>query len=110
MSFYTSKITLRYFAQRLCGTPGMTMDWQGAPASPSSYTVKRILRLEIPVDTYPNVSSYVNSSSIRENYFYLIRPHCPLSFLKLKVRPTRINLNIFLFIALVQFCWKTSGT
>ncbi|AET01137.1 putative STAR protein, homodimerization region [Medicago truncatula] len=40
--------------ERLCGTPGMTMDWQGAPASPSSYTVKRILRLEIPVDTYPN--------------------------------------------------------
>lgn len=33
----------------------MTMDWQGAPASPSSYTVKKILRLEIPVDTYPNV-------------------------------------------------------
>nr|KAJ0187833.1 hypothetical protein LSAT_V11C900470600 [Lactuca sativa] len=24
---------------------GMTMDWQGTPASPSSYTVKRILRL-----------------------------------------------------------------
>ncbi|CAI9097152.1 OLC1v1033507C2 [Oldenlandia corymbosa var. corymbosa] len=40
--------------ERLGGTPGMTMDWQGAPASPSSYTVKRILRLEIPVDTYPN--------------------------------------------------------
>ncbi|KAK8333000.1 hypothetical protein V6Z11_A10G178000 [Gossypium hirsutum] len=39
---------------RLSGPPGMTMDWQGAPASPSSYTVKRILRLEIPVDTYPN--------------------------------------------------------
>nr|XP_043636313.1 KH domain-containing protein At2g38610-like isoform X2 [Erigeron canadensis] len=33
---------------------GMTMDWQGAPASPSSYTVKRIMRLEIPVDSYPN--------------------------------------------------------
>ncbi|RDY07348.1 KH domain-containing protein [Mucuna pruriens] len=40
--------------ERLRGTPGMTMDWQVAPASPSSYTVKRILRLEIPVDTYPN--------------------------------------------------------
>ncbi|KAK4395990.1 KH domain-containing protein [Sesamum angolense] len=40
--------------QRLSGPPGMTMDWQGAPASPSSYTVKRILRLEIPVDNYPN--------------------------------------------------------
>ncbi|KAB2630392.1 KH domain-containing protein [Pyrus ussuriensis x Pyrus communis] len=42
------------FLQRLGGPHGMTMDWQGAPASPSSYTVKRILRLEIPVDTYPN--------------------------------------------------------
>lgn len=40
--------------ERLSGPHGMTMDWQGAPASPSSYTVKRILRLEIPVDTYPN--------------------------------------------------------
>jgi protein quaking len=40
--------------ERLVGNPGMTMDWQGAPASPSSYTVKRILRLESPVDTYPN--------------------------------------------------------
>ncbi|KAI4331654.1 hypothetical protein MLD38_029818 [Melastoma candidum] len=40
--------------QRLSGLHGMTMDWQGAPASPSSFTVKRILRLEIPVDTYPN--------------------------------------------------------
>lgn len=34
--------------------PGMTMNWQGAPASPSAYTVKKIMRLEIPVDTYPN--------------------------------------------------------
>lgn len=31
------------------------MDWQGAPPSPNSYIVKKILRLEIPVDTYPNV-------------------------------------------------------
>jgi hypothetical protein len=110
MSFYTSKITLLYFAkQRLCGTPGMTMDWQGAPASPSSYTVKRILHLEIPVDTFPNVNSYVNSSSTKENYL-LYPDNCLLSFLKLKVRSTRINLNILPFIALVQFCWKASGT
>ncbi|KAK4481249.1 hypothetical protein RD792_012132 [Penstemon davidsonii] len=40
--------------ERLNGPSGMTMDWQGAPASPSSYTVRRILRLEIPVDNYPN--------------------------------------------------------
>ncbi|XP_010558412.1 PREDICTED: KH domain-containing protein At3g08620-like [Tarenaya hassleriana] len=40
--------------ERLGGPPGMAMEWQGAPASPSSYTVKRILRLDIPVDTFPN--------------------------------------------------------
>ncbi|GMH10057.1 hypothetical protein Nepgr_011898 [Nepenthes gracilis] len=40
--------------ERLSRPPGMSMDWQGAPASPSSFTVKKILRLEIPVDTYPN--------------------------------------------------------
>ena len=44
------------YMQRLSGPPGMAMDWQGAPPSPSSYTVKRILRLEIPVDAYPTVS------------------------------------------------------
>uniref|UniRef100_A0A7N0ZX47 K Homology domain-containing protein n=1 Tax=Kalanchoe fedtschenkoi TaxID=63787 RepID=A0A7N0ZX47_KALFE len=40
--------------ERSVGPPGMSMDWQGAPASPSSYPVKKILRLEIPVDAYPN--------------------------------------------------------
>ncbi|XP_020580755.1 KH domain-containing protein SPIN1-like isoform X2 [Phalaenopsis equestris] len=33
---------------------GMSMDWQGAPPSPSSYFVKKLLRLEVPVDGYPN--------------------------------------------------------
>lgn len=33
---------------------GTAMDWQGAPASPSSHFVKKIVRLEIPVDNYPN--------------------------------------------------------
>ncbi|XP_042499012.1 KH domain-containing protein SPIN1-like [Macadamia integrifolia] len=32
----------------------MSMDWQGVRASPSSHVVKKILRLEIPVDSYPN--------------------------------------------------------
>ncbi|KAL7113783.1 hypothetical protein ABFS83_04G077900 [Erythranthe nasuta] len=40
--------------QRLGGGPqGMTMDWK-PPGSPSSFVVKRILRLDIPVDRYPN--------------------------------------------------------
>ncbi|XP_057521059.1 KH domain-containing protein At3g08620 [Amaranthus tricolor] len=40
--------------ERLSGPLGMSMDWQGAPASPSSYTLKRVMRLDIPVDSYPN--------------------------------------------------------
>lgn len=39
---------------RLSGQQGMNMEWQTTPPSPSSYTVKRILRLEIPVDNFPN--------------------------------------------------------
>nr|KAJ0205356.1 hypothetical protein LSAT_V11C500239530 [Lactuca sativa] len=42
---------IRHIFQRLSG---ITMDWQGTPVSPSSYTVKQILRLEILVDTFPN--------------------------------------------------------
>lgn len=40
--------------ERMVGPHGMAMEWQGAPASPSAYTVKRILRLDLPVDTFPN--------------------------------------------------------
>lgn len=44
------------FQQRIGGGPqGMTMDWK-PPGSPSSFLVKRVLRLDIPVDRYPNVS------------------------------------------------------
>ncbi|XP_062189034.1 KH domain-containing protein SPIN1-like isoform X1 [Phragmites australis] len=34
--------------------PGTSMDWQGAPPSPGSYIVKKIIRMEVPVDSYPN--------------------------------------------------------
>ncbi|CAN1312589.1 KH domain-containing protein At2g38610 [Linum perenne] len=36
------------------GTEGVNMDWQAAPTSPNSYVVKKILRLDIPIDSYPN--------------------------------------------------------
>lgn len=68
-----SKKLIFLIKQRLSGPPGMTMDWQGAPASPSSYTVKRILRLDIPVDTYPNVS-FQYATSILQMHNYLIMP------------------------------------
>ncbi|XP_008803015.1 KH domain-containing protein SPIN1-like [Phoenix dactylifera] len=40
--------------ERIGFLQGMNLDWQGAPPSPSSYVVKKILRLDIPVNTYPN--------------------------------------------------------
>ncbi|KAG6433517.1 hypothetical protein SASPL_105131 [Salvia splendens] len=39
--------------QMLGGPQGMTIDWK-PPGSPSSFLVKRVLRLDIPVDRYPN--------------------------------------------------------
>ncbi|PWA57011.1 K-like domain protein [Artemisia annua] len=48
----------------------MAMDWQGAPASPSSYTVMRILRFEIPIDSFPNVSFQEDANtSLFEGFF-----------------------------------------
>ncbi|KAL6619047.1 hypothetical protein ACP70R_034186 [Stipagrostis hirtigluma subsp. patula] len=36
------------------GFPQRAIGWQGPAQSPSSYIVKKILRLEVPTDTYPN--------------------------------------------------------
>nr|TKW26691.1 hypothetical protein SEVIR_3G206900v2 [Setaria viridis] len=41
-------------SHRRVGVPQGAMGWQGPPQSPSSYIVKKILRLEVPTDTYPN--------------------------------------------------------
>ncbi|KAK7387312.1 hypothetical protein VNO78_28024 [Psophocarpus tetragonolobus] len=38
----------------LAGVQGLNMDWQTSPVVPSSPTVKKILRLDIPKDSYPN--------------------------------------------------------
>ncbi|KAI4307766.1 hypothetical protein L6164_030915 [Bauhinia variegata] len=40
--------------ERLAGIPGMSIDWQTSPVISSSYTVRKILRLDIPKDSYPN--------------------------------------------------------
>jgi hypothetical protein len=47
----------------------MGIDWQAAPASPSSHIVKKILRLDIPVDSYPNVSE---ASTFKHNIYIYI--------------------------------------
>jgi len=41
--------------QRLASMQGLNMDWQTSPVVPSSPIVKKILRLDIPKDSYPNV-------------------------------------------------------
>lgn len=58
----------------------MTNDWQAAPGSPSSYIVKRILRLDIPVGNYPNVSCVLLN---RITCFY--SNHDPSDLLNIKV-------------------------
>ncbi|RDX92373.1 KH domain-containing protein, partial [Mucuna pruriens] len=40
--------------QRFAGVQGLNMDWQTSPIVPSSPIVKKILRLDIPKDSYPN--------------------------------------------------------
>ncbi|KAK7321433.1 hypothetical protein VNO77_32079 [Canavalia gladiata] len=40
--------------ERLAGVQGLNVDWHTAPAVPGSQVVKRILRLDIPNDSYPN--------------------------------------------------------
>ena len=41
------------------GFPRGAMGWQGAAQNPSSYIVKKIVRLEVPTDAYPNVCSFL---------------------------------------------------
>ncbi|XP_014624910.1 KH domain-containing protein At3g08620 isoform X5 [Glycine max] len=43
----------------LAGVQGLNVDWQTSPGVPSSHIVKRILRLDIANDSYPNVRRYV---------------------------------------------------
>ncbi|XP_047158030.1 KH domain-containing protein SPIN1-like isoform X2 [Vigna umbellata] len=40
--------------ERLAGMQGLNMDWQTSSVVPSSPIVKKILRLDIPKDSYPN--------------------------------------------------------
>lgn len=74
------------------------MDWHGAPASPSSYTVKRILRLEIPLETYPNVRAY----------FLFSRTGCQCCIVLIGANKSFSDLTS-VWIS-VQFCWATSGS
>lgn len=49
--------------QRFAGAQGFSVDWQ-TPIVPSSPIVKRILRLDIPKDTYPNVTNVDNINAL----------------------------------------------
>jgi hypothetical protein len=53
--------------QMLAEVKGLNMDFQTSPVVPSSHIVKKILRLDIPKDGYPNVRSVC----CKCNLFYL---------------------------------------
>ena len=58
------------------GFPQGPVGWQGAPQSPSPYIVKKILRLKIPTDTYPNVRSFMLASVLLVwNHYLLCLPY-----------------------------------
>lgn len=51
-----SSLQIQFILEKILGCPeDVTMDWRGAPTGPNSCIIKKILRLEIPVDTCPNV-------------------------------------------------------
>ena len=58
-----SKLNLPFYFHTLTfqrnGFPRGAMGWQGAAQNPSSYIVKKIVRLEVPTDAYPNVCSFL---------------------------------------------------
>jgi hypothetical protein len=45
--------------QGLSGVQGLNVDWQRTPTASNSHIVKKMLRLDIPHDSHPNVR-YVN--------------------------------------------------
>jgi protein quaking len=42
--------------QRMASLPAASMGWPGVPGISSTPVVKRVIRLDVPVDKYPNVS------------------------------------------------------
>jgi len=70
-SFFSFHSLVISFAKRLCsilhqglaGVQGLNVDWQAASGVPSSNIVKRILRLDIANDSYPNVRRNVEHFS-----------------------------------------------
>lgn len=60
ISWLWCKVLIFVVQPWLGGSEGMDIDWQAAIGNPSSYVVKRVLRLEIPVDRFPNVSQPAN--------------------------------------------------
>jgi hypothetical protein len=60
---------------QIVGIAQEAMGWQGPPQPQitSSYIVKKILRLQVPTDTYPNVCFYL--SCFMKSYWYSSMAH-----------------------------------
>ncbi|KVH94155.1 hypothetical protein Ccrd_003782 [Cynara cardunculus var. scolymus] len=76
--------------ERLGMPPGLPMDhWNSAPASPSSFITKRILRLDIPVNNFPNEESLRGRPGyehLNEPLHILIEAELPASIIDVRLR------------------------
>ncbi|CAN1152045.1 KH domain-containing protein At2g38610 [Linum perenne] len=82
------------------GTEGVNMDWQAAPTSPNSYVVKKILRLDIPIDSYPNVS-YLSWIATALHMLWYLRIYLPQTVL---IRVLRTITSMQLTVLMILFC------
>ncbi|KAI8523394.1 hypothetical protein RHMOL_Rhmol13G0070000 [Rhododendron molle] len=74
------------------GGQGRTMDWQAAPGSPSTYIVKKVLRLEIPVDSYPNEETLRGRPGyehLNDPLHILVEAELPVGIIDARLRQAR---------------------
>jgi hypothetical protein len=60
---FMEKIISLFFLQHM-GVMQSPMSWNGAPAHASTPVVKKLVRLDVPVDKYPNVRMDFSSASV----------------------------------------------
>lgn len=89
--------------QRLAGVQGLNVDWQTTPSVPNSPIVKRILRLDIPSDSYPNVRHVNHFNTFWCNFTKI---HIMFQVTKASLHFSSISLGGFLALGVIH--WSES--
>lgn len=53
--YYCNPVQDNGYFQRMGPVQASPVGWNGAPSVPTSPTVKKVVRLDVPVDKFPNV-------------------------------------------------------